>query len=187
MNLLPALPQHETKGEPMKIRSSLFTVMFAGIALIAASQMTSAAEQAQAQMMSADGESVGIVALHKTPHGTLLHATLHNLPEGTHAFHVHTVGKCEAPFKSAGGHFNPEGKSHGILSADGMHVGDMPNIHVPASGSLEIEILNTHLMMDSALFDDDGAAIMIHAGADDYRSDPAGAAGPRIACGVISK
>ena len=68
-----------------------------------------------------------------------------------------------------------------------MHVGDMPNIHVPESGALEIEVLNAHLMLDAVLFDDDGAAIVIHEGPDDYITDPAGAAGPRIACGVIMK
>ena len=171
----------------MNSRPGLLTSLFASMVLLASSQLAGAAEQVQAQMMNASGESVGAVALHKTPHGTLLHATLHDMPEGAHAFHVHAIGKCEAPFKSAGGHFNPEGKMHGIHSAEGMHAGDMPNIHVPASGSLEIEILNTRLMMDASLLDEDGAAIVIHEGADDYASDPAGAAGPRIACGVITK
>ena len=171
----------------MHTRPCLLTFLFAGVFLLASLQTAGAAKQAQAQMMSANGKAVGTVVLHKTPHGTLLHATLHDMPEGAHAFHVHAVGKCEAPFKSAGGHFNPDGKKHGIQSAEGMHAGDMPNIHVPASGSLEIEILNAHLMMDASLFDEDGAAIVIHEGADDYVSDPAGAAGPRIACGVITK
>lgn len=172
----------------MKMKLSHAIRVFAGIALIiTVSQMASAAEQAQAQMMNQDGASAGKVTLHATPQGTLLHARLQNLPAGAHAFHVHAIGKCEGPFKSAGGHFNPAGKSHGILSAGGMHAGDMPNIHVPASGNLEIEVLNTQVRLDSSLFDDDGAAIVIHAGGDDYTSDPAGAAGPRIACGVIGK
>ena len=161
------------------------TLFLAAAALVAASQTASAAEQAQASMMNANGESVGAVTLSATPHGTLLHATLENLPAGAHAFHVHAVGVCEAPFKSAGGHFNPGGAKHGIESAEGMHVGDMPNIHVPDSGALEIEILNTQLKLDASLFDEDGASIVIHDGPDDYVSDPAGAAGPRIACGVI--
>ena len=163
------------------------TILVAGVALAAASQAASAAEQAQATMMNANGESVGTVMLSETPHGTLLHAMLENLPAGAHAFHVHAVGVCEPPFKSAGGHYNPTGAKHGITSADGMHVGDMPNIHVPDSGALEIEVLNTQLRLDEALFDEDGAAIVIHEGPDDYASDPAGAAGPRIACGVISR
>lgn len=172
----------------MKQKLTRFTMIAtAGLVLAGAPHASGASEPAQAQLMNADGGSVGIVTLSETPHGTLLHARLENLPEGAHAFHVHAVGKCEAPFKSAGGHFNPDGKMHGIQSEGGMHAGDMPNIHVPASGSLEIEILNTRLRLDGSLFDDDGAAIVIHEGADDYHSDPAGAAGARIACGVIGK
>lgn len=163
------------------------TMLAAGIVLVAASHTASAGEQARAAMMNADGESVGEVTLRETAHGTLLHATLHNLPAGAHAFHVHTIGACEPPFKSAGGHYNPTGAKHGFDNAEGMHAGDMPNIHVPESGALEIEVLNALLKLDSALFDEDGAAIVIHEGPDDYVSDPAGAAGPRIACGVISK
>ena len=163
------------------------SIFLAAAALLAATQGASAAEQASAAMMNANGESVGTVSLSETPHGTLLHATLENLPAGAHAFHVHAVGVCESPFKSAGGHYNPAGAKHGIGSADGMHAGDMPNIHVPDSGALEIEVLNTLLRLDDALFDEDGAAIVIHEGPDDYVTDPAGAAGPRIACGVIGK
>ncbi len=150
-------------------------------------QTAGAADQARAAMANAQGESVGEVTLVQTPNGTLLHARLTGLPAGAHAFHVHTVGKCEPPFKSSGGHFNPGGHKHGLFAEGGMHAGDMPNIHVPDSGALEIEVLNANLMLDASLFDDDGAAIVIHDGPDDYRTDPAGAAGPRNACGVIEK
>ncbi len=162
--------------------------LLAGAALaVAVIQTAGAAEQARAAMANAQGGSVGEVVLSQTPHGTLLHAKLTGMPPGAHAFHVHAVGKCEPPFKSAGGHYNPGGQKHGIHAEGGMHVGDMPNIHVPESGALEIEVLNARLMLDAALFDDDGAAIVIHEGPDDYMSDPAGAAGSRIACGVIMK
>lgn len=171
----------------MKIKPRLLTTLLALVISAAVSQWAVAAEQAHAQIMNATGQQVGKVMLHRTAHGTLLHAKLHDMPEGAHAFHVHAIGKCEPPFKSAGGHYNPHGHKHGIRSADGMHAGDMPNIHVPATGSLEIEILNTGLVLDKSLFDEDGAAIVIHEGPDDYQSDPAGAAGPRIACGVIHK
>lgn len=170
------------------MKSNRFTVLLASIAFAAATVQTAgAAEPAMAKLKNPKGESVGEVKLMQTPHGTLLHARFSNLPPGAHAFHVHTVGKCEPPFKSAGGHFNPGGKKHGFLAADGLHAGDMPNIHVPASGSLEIEVLNTLLKLDSSLFDADGAAIVLHEGPDDYKTDPAGAAGGRIACGVISR
>lgn len=170
------------------MRSNRVTVLLACIAFAAVTvQSAGAAEQAMAKLKNPKGESVGEVKLMETPHGTLLHAKFSNLPPGAHAFHVHAVGKCEPPFKSAGGHFNPDGKKHGIHAAEGLHVGDMPNIHVPASGSLEIEVLNALLKLDAKLFDADGAAIVLHAGPDDYKSDPAGAAGARIACGVIAK
>ena len=162
--------------------------LLAGIALATATLQTAgAAETAMAKLKNPKGESVGEVVLTQTPHGTLLHARFSNLPAGAHAFHVHTIGKCEPPFKSAGGHFNPGGKKHGFMAADGVHAGDMPNIHVPASGSLEVEVLNTLLKLDASLFDADGAAIVLHAGPDDYKTDPAGAAGARIACGVIAR
>ena len=170
------------------MKSNHITALLAGIALAAATlQTAAAAERAMAKLKDSKGQSVGEVMLKQTPHGTLLHAKFSNLPAGAHAFHVHTVGKCEPPFKSAGGHFNPGGKKHGFMAADGLHAGDMPNIHVPASGSLETEVLNTLLKLDSSLFDADGAAIVLHEGPDDYKTDPAGAAGARIACGVIAK
>jgi Cu-Zn family superoxide dismutase len=130
---------------------------------------------------------VGTVTLQQTPHGALVHAKLMNLPAGTHAFHVHAIGKCEPPFKSAGGHFNASGQKHGILSEAGMHAGDMPNIHISPSGALEIEVLAAGVHLDDQLFDADGSAIVMHQGADDYKTDPAGAAGPRITCGVIQR
>ena len=170
------------------MKANGLTVLLAGLAFAAATvQSAGAAEQAMAKLKNPQGKGVGSVMLIETPHGTLLHARFSNLPAGAHAFHVHAVGKCEPPFKSAGGHFNPEGRKHGIHAAAGLHVGDMPNIHVPESGALEIEVLNTLLKLDSSLFDADGAAIVLHAGPDDYKSDPAGAAGGRIACGVIAR
>lgn len=144
-------------------------------------------EAAKATLRDAGGKPVGEVTLRDTPHGVLLHAKLTGLPPGAHGFHIHAVGKCEPPFASAGGHHNPDGRKHGLGVAAGPHPGDMPNIHVPETGALEIEVLNTRVRLDARLLDGDGAAIVIHAGADDYTSDPAGNAGNRIACGVIAK
>jgi len=147
-----------------------------------------AADQATAVLKDPDGKEVGKVSLTAVPTGVLLDADLTALPPGDHAFHIHETGKCEAPdFKSAGGHFNPEEDKHGLMNPAGPHAGDMPNIHVPESGKLHIEVLNQMVHMSRGLFDEDGSAIVIHQGPDDYVSDPAGDAGSRIACGVITK
>ncbi|WP_200382348.1 superoxide dismutase family protein [Thiococcus pfennigii] len=140
---------------------------------------------AGATLRDPDGNQVGTVSLRETPNGLLLHARLVGLPPGTHAFHLHETGVCEPPFKSAGGHFNPDDSAHGFLVEDGPHAGDMPNIHVPDGGTLEFEVLTLAAALKPDLLDDDGAAVVIHEGADDYESQPSGAAGPRIACGVI--
>ena len=116
-------------------------------------------------------------------------ASAKGVPAGEHAFHVHAVGKCEPPFTSAGGHFNPASKKHGMEAAEGSHAGDMPNLFVPASGELTVEIANPMISLakgqPNSVFDADGSALIIHAGADDYKTDPTGNAGDRIACGVI--
>ncbi|MBX7458898.1 superoxide dismutase family protein [Qipengyuania sp. 1NDH17] len=110
------------------------------------------------------------------------------LEPGEHGFHLHTTGKCTAPdFKSAGGHLNPAGNEHGSLNPQGKHLGDLPNLVIGASRSASTEIdlgADTRALRET-LFDADGTAVVIHEGADDYRSDPAGDAGSRVACGVL--
>ena len=109
---------------------------------------------------------------------------------GTYGIHLHAVGKCDAPFESAGPHFNPGNHKHGMMSGEG-HAGDMPNLHVPQSGELVVEVLNSAVTLakgkPNSLLDNDGASLVIHAKADDYKSDPAGNAGDRVACGVIQE
>lgn len=161
--------------------------MAAAAAILAASAGHAAAGDAVARLHDTEGRNVGQVVLTETPHGTLLDAHLRDLPAGAHAFHVHETGTCIPPFTTAGGHLNPEGTGHGITDDDGIHVGDMPNVHVPESGSLRVEVLNPRLSLGEQVFDDDGAAIVIHAGPDDDETNPAGAAGSRIACGVITQ
>lgn len=149
-----------------------------------------AADPATAILKDKDGKEVGKATLTDTPNGVLIRLDLTAAPAGDQAFHVHQTGKCEAPdFKSAGGHFNPDGTKHGLMNTEGPHAGDMPNLHIPADGKLSVEVLNTLVTLDAerALLDEDGSAVMIHAGPDDYTSDPAGHAGDRIACGVVTK
>ena len=148
-----------------------------------------AADQASAVLKDAQGTEVGRATLTTTPSGVLVTLDLTAIPAGEHAFHIHAVGKCEPPkFESAGPHFNPDQTKHGLMNPEGSHAGDMLNLHVPDSDKLQIEVLNptVTLSAESALLDADGSAIVVHAGADDYKTDPAGNAGDRIACGVIT-
>ena len=157
--------------------------------VLAAATLPSQAQTAKAALKTADGKDAGSVTLTQTPSGVLLALTAKGLPPGEHAFHVHEVGKCEAPFTSAGGHFNPGKKKHGLLVAEGAHAGDMPNLHIPASGELTVEVQNAMITLEkdkpNSLLDADGSAVIIHAGKDDYKSEPTGEAGGRIACGVV--
>jgi Cu-Zn family superoxide dismutase len=147
-----------------------------------------AGEMANAQLKDASGKAVGDVDLMQTPAGVLIKLQIKGLPPGEHAFHVHAVGKCEAPFESAGPHFNPSNHKHGIMSGEG-HAGDMPNLYVPQSGELSVEVVNAAVSLEkgkpNSLLDNDGSSLVIHAKADDYKTDPAGNSGDRIACGVV--
>ena len=164
-----------------------------GLALMLVACSTAALAQmpetAKAELKDANGKAIAMVTLTETPHGVLMRGMLMNAPSGVHAFHVHAVGKCEAPFTSAGGHFNPDSKQHGMSNDMGMHAGDMPNVVVPADGNLTFDVLNPNVTFKAgpnSLFKDGGTALMLHGGADDYKGDPAGNAGPRVACGVIT-
>lgn len=146
---------------------------------------------ARADLKGPAGEDLGTVQFTETPSGVLVHLQLRNVTPGTHAFHLHQTGRCEAPsFESAGGHFNPTNAEHGFKDASGPHAGDLPNVHVPPSGALEIEVLAGDVRLgegENSLFDADGSAVVLHRGADDYMTDPAGDAGTRIACGVVTQ
>ena len=170
--------------------AAALALMF-GAAGLASAKEAGAADvpaEATAAMTDSKGNSVGTVAFEQGAHGTVVHARLTGLEPGTHAFHVHQTGKCEAPgFQSAEGHYNPTDKAHGVFAETGYHAGDLPNIHVSESGTLEIEFFSERLKLDDDVFDADGSSLLIHTGTDDYRTDPAGDAGERVACGVIEK
>lgn len=172
------------------MRWSLALMAIGGIvAMVAAAPAPAFAQGAKAALKDANGKDVGGAELTQTPSGVLIQLSVKDLPPGEHAFHVHGVGKCEPPFTSAGGHFNPGGKKHGLMAMEGPHAGDMPNLHIPQGGALVIEVVNSAITLDkgkpNSVFQPGGTALIIHAGKDDYKTDPTGEAGGRIACGVI--
>ncbi len=164
---------------------------FLVLALVLGAGALYAQAPATATMKDVQGVTVGAVALRDVPTGVLMKVDLTGVAPGVHGFHIHTTGKCEAPmFTSAGGHFAPGGTKHGLLAPMGPHAGDLPNVYVGPDGKLSVEILVKGVTLaagGASLFDPDGSAIVLHAAADDYITDPAGNAGGRIACGVIEK
>ncbi|MGC2197974.1 MAG: superoxide dismutase family protein [Terriglobales bacterium] len=156
---------------------------------MATSLLYAAGKSTTVELKNVKGESVGAATLKEARHGVKIKLNVKNLPAGEHAVHVHQTAKCEAPdFKSAGGHFNPDEKKHGLENPEGHHAGDMPNFVVEPNGTAKVTITNQDVTFGSdshSVFSNGGTALVIHAKADDMKTDPAGNAGDRIACGTI--
>jgi superoxide dismutase, Cu-Zn family len=165
----------------------------AALALACAGLMAGAdkpRKAASAQLVDAKGKAVGTAKLKEVKGGVELSAKFTALPAGPHAIHVHDQGKCEGPaFTSAGGHFNPDKKQHGLHNPQGHHAGDMPNVTIAANGKGTFTAVIKGVTLAgtgaNSLFHAGGTSVMVHEKADDMKSDPAGNAGARIACGVV--
>jgi superoxide dismutase, Cu-Zn family len=141
--------------------------------------------RAQADLVNAAGQKIGTAVAEEVDGGIRVMVEAHSLPQGAHGTHVHAVGKCEGPdFASAGPHWNPTQHQHGKENPMGPHAGDMPNLSIGADGR-DRTIFTLPAGTFAGLMDEDGAALVIHAQADDYKTDPSGNSGGRIACGVF--
>jgi Cu-Zn family superoxide dismutase len=166
--------------------SSLF-VCVSGCMTPAATRET---QIAMAPIALADGSAAGLATVTSSHQAVRLRLTVSHIPPGIHGVHIHSIGSCRsAGFTSAGSHLNPEGHLHGRNNPSGSHMGDLPNVTVNAAGSgdLTITMAGTPASVLEALFDADGASIVIHASQDDERTDPSGNSGVRIACGTFSR
>lgn len=163
------------------------------LVLALAAPSAAAAETATARLIDRDGRDVGSAVLVEGPHGVLLTLSLTGLSPGPHGLHFHATGTCDDAaegFKASHAHVNPDGREHGLMNPAGPDDGDLPNVQIAADGTAEVEIFSMLVSLPGAegratLLDDDGAALLVHANADDHITQPIGGAGDRIACGVI--
>lgn len=173
------------------LRASLTILLALGSATLLSAQTASTSSHT-GDLKNASGQVVGTVTVTGAPHGVLLRIEAKDLPPGWHGMHFHEKADCsDAMFKSAGGHVHAETPViHGFLNADANDAGDLPNLFVSADGDVTVELYSTLVTLDGgnprpALLDKDGSALVIHAHPDDYKSQPIGGSGDRIACAVI--
>jgi len=159
--------------------------------LIAVTLVVAKPKPVTVQLQNGQGQSVGTATLVQVTNGVRVKLNLHDLTPGEHAVHVHQTATCEGPdFKSAGPHFNPDTKHHGLQNPEGPHAGDIPNFTVDANGKSNATVIAPNVTLTDgphSVYTGGGTALVIHAKADDNKTDPAGNSGDRIACGVIKQ
>ncbi|HEY6970195.1 MAG TPA: superoxide dismutase family protein [Candidatus Angelobacter sp.] len=173
----------------------LIVLFLAGSAVLALAQAEKkggkAPKPVTVTLQDGQGKNVGTATLSGATHGAKIKLIVHDITPGEHAIHVHQTAKCEGPdFKSAGPHFNPDGKKHGLQNPEGPHAGDIPNFTVDAKGKSKATVTAPNVTLGDdphSVFSGGGTALVIHAKADDNKTDPSGNSGDRIACGVIKK
>jgi len=185
------IPIKEVQKEQTQMKLKILAAALALALLILTGCGERAPLTAKATLVNSQGQKVGEATLTETPQGVKIALKVENLPPGVHAFHIHEKGVCAAPdFQSAGAHFNPFGKRHGLRNPAGPHAGDLPNLTVGPDGRGSLETVASLVTLKegkNSLLQPGGTSLVLHAQADDDMTDPAGNAGPRIACGVIIK
>lgn len=187
------MDRHRLASKKEKIEMKRFAWIIALLILIggkAYGQPKAGDPAGNATIINSNGETVGSATLTQGPQSVAIAVEVSRFPPGRHGFHIHAIGKCDPPdFQTAGGHFNPFGKKHGLKNPEGPHAGDLPNLEVGPDGKGKIEATVGGLTLGkeglAGLLDSNGTAVVIHAGPDDEMTDPAGNSGARIACGVI--
>jgi len=183
----------QTQG--MTYRFAVCTMLIGALVAgcgLGASAQTKPIKKKTVMLKNASGSDIGTATILSKGSGVEVKLNVKDLTPGVHAVHFHQNARCDPPdFKSAGGHFNPTGKHHGFDNPEGHHAGDMRNFTVKPNGTAKATVEDTDVVLgtgseSNSLFANGGTAIVIHAKADDYKTDPAGNSGDRVACGVIT-